>query len=108
MRIVVTGSSGFLGHHVMPVLKNRYGEQNVIGLSSKNYDLLDRYQVRKMFEETQPDVLVHLAAYSGGIGINRTKPADFYFINIMLQALIFEESAYYGKLIKLNSRLDCV
>jgi GDP-L-fucose synthase len=101
MKIVITGSSGFLGHHLMPVLQKRYGFENVLALTSKDYDLLDRTQVRRMFSQTQPDVLVHLAAYSGGIGVNRTKPADFYFVNIVLQALVFEEAAHYGKLKKL-------
>jgi GDP-L-fucose synthase len=85
----------------MPVLQERYGIKNVLGLTSKDYDLLDRSQVKAMFARTQPDVLVHLAAYSGGIGINRTRPADFYFINIVLQALVFEEAARYEKLKKL-------
>jgi len=101
MKILITGASGFLGRHTIPVLHARYGAQNVLALSSKDYDLLDRAQVRQMFAQTQPDVLVHLAAYSGGIGINRTKPADFYFINILMQALVFEEAALYGKLKKL-------
>jgi GDP-L-fucose synthase len=101
MKIVVTGASGFLGHHTIPVIQSRYGSENVLALSSKDYDLLDRKQAALLFAETQPDVLVHLAAYSGGIGINRAKPADFYFINIMMQALVFEEAARYGKLKKL-------
>jgi len=101
MKLVITGASGFLGRHTVPVLQSRYGTENVLALSSKDYDLLDRSQVRHMFAKTQPDVLVHLAAYSGGIGVNRTKPADFYFINLLMQALVFEEAARYGKLKKL-------
>jgi len=101
MKISVTGASGFLGRHTIPVLQSRYGDENVLALSSKDYTLIDRAQVAKMFINTKPDVLVHLAAYSGGIGINRAKPADFYFINIMMQALVFEEAARYGKLKKL-------
>lgn len=54
-----------------------------------------------MFEDTRPDVVVHLAAYSGGIGANRSFPADFYFRNTILTALTFEEAARQktGKLI---------
>jgi GDP-L-fucose synthase len=41
----------------------------------------------------KPDVVVHYAAYSGGIGANRTYPADFYFRNTILTALTFEAAA---------------
>lgn len=92
-RIVVTGASGFLGHHLMPVLHARYGADRVVGLASRDYDLMDPVQVARMFAEQQPDVLVHLAAYSGGIGVNRTHPADFYYRNTILTAYGFEFAA---------------
>ena len=92
-RIVVTGASGFLGRHLLPRMQARYGADNVVGLSSRDYDLMDAGQVRRMFDEQKPDVLVHLAAYSGGIGINRARPADFYFRNTILTALAFQEAA---------------
>jgi len=94
MNVVVSGSTGFLGRHLMPILSAKY--KNVIGLSSKDYDLMDEAQVKKMFEETRPQIFIHLAAYSGGIGANRTKPADFYFINTILTAYGFEYAAKYG------------
>jgi len=93
MRIVVTGSAGFLGRHVMPVLQERYGRTNVVGLHRTDYDLLDPVQVRRMFVEQKPEVLIHLAAYSGGIGANREYPADFYYRNTLLTALVFQAAA---------------
>jgi GDP-L-fucose synthase len=54
---------------------------------------MDPVAVRNMFEAVRPQVVVHLAAYSGGIGANRTYPADFYFRNTVLTALTFEEAA---------------
>lgn len=96
MRIVVTGATGFLGRHVVPVLERRYGTANVVGLGSRDYNLLVPERVDAMFAETRPDLLVHLAGYSGGIGANRERPADFYYINIMLQALVFERAARRG------------
>ena len=92
-RIVVTGSTGFLGRHVMPVLNQKYGAKNVVGLSSKNYDLTDPIQVKKMFEDLKPDVLLHLAAYVGGIGANSKLPADFFYINNLLTSLAFDYAA---------------
>lgn len=92
-RIVVTGATGFLGRHLLSILRQRYGVEHVAGLSSRDYDLLNPVEVRRMFLETKPQVVVHLAAYSGGIGANREFPADFYYRNTMLTALVFHEAA---------------
>lgn len=93
VRIVVTGATGFLGRHLMPILRQRYGAGYVIGLSRRDYDLMEPDQVRRMFAEQKPDVLIHLAAYSAGIGANKEYPADFYYRNTLLTALVFQEAA---------------
>ena len=80
-KIIVTGATGFLGKHTIPILEKRYGKENVMALSSKDYDLTDPIQVKKMFEDCKPDILIHLAAYVGGIGANKSLPADFFNIN---------------------------
>jgi len=95
-RILLTGASGFLGRHTRPVLEARYGADNIITVSSADYDLMDARQVENMFATIKPDVVVHYAAYSGGIGANRTYPADFYFRNTILTALTFEAAARHG------------
>jgi GDP-L-fucose synthase len=92
-RIVVTGASGFLGHHLMPLLIGRYGASRLLGLSGRDYDLTDPIQVQRMFEECKPEVLIHLAAYVGGIGANREFPADFFYRNTLLMALVFQAAA---------------
>ena len=100
-KILLTGSTGFLGRHARPVLEETYGAENVVSVSTADYDLMVPEQVNRMFEDVQPDVVVHLAAYSGGIGANRAFPADFYFRNTILTALTFEEAAKrkVGKLV---------
>lgn len=94
--IVVTGATGFLGRHLMPVLEGRYGRDRVIGLCRRDYDLENPVAVRAMFETVRPEVVVHLAAYSAGIGANRAYPADFYYRNTMLTTLVFHEAAMRG------------
>lgn len=96
MKIVVTGATGFLGRHLLPQLKIQYPQAEIIALSSQNYDLMNPMEVVKMFEDLQPEILIHLAAYSGGIGANRSYPADFYYRNTLLTALVFEQAAKYN------------
>jgi len=96
VRIAVTGANGFLGRHLLPILETRYGRDNVIPLSRANYDLTGLENVLRMLEERRPDVVVHLAAYVGGIGANRTYPADFFFQNIQLTSSMFEAAARFG------------
>lgn len=96
MKVVVTGATGFLGSHLMPILYGKYGKENVRGLCSKDYDLMEAFQVKKMFEDLNPEILVHLAAYSGGIGSNRKYPGDYYYKNTILTAHCFEYAARYG------------
>lgn len=94
-RVVVTGATGFLGRHTMQVLLERYGPDQVVGLGSQDYDLTDARAVRRMFEERNPEVLVHLAGYVGGIGANRTYPADFFHRNLLMMALTFQAAAEF-------------
>ena len=93
MKILLTGASGFLGRHTRPVLEDRYGAANVTAVSSRDYDLMERSQVERLLADSNPDVIVHYAAYSGGIGANRAFPADFYYRNTILTALMFEAAA---------------
>jgi GDP-L-fucose synthase len=94
--VLVTGASGFLGRHVLPVLRERYNGERVIGLSSCDYDLTDAGAVNRLFEENQPALVVHLAGYVGGIGANRRWPAYFFHRNLLLMAHMFHAAAAFG------------
>jgi GDP-L-fucose synthase len=95
-KILVTGATGFLGRHMMPVLRGAYPDREVIGVSSVDGDLTQFEAVRSLLEKTRPDAVIHLAAYSGGIGANRSWPADFYWRNITLVSNMYEAAAQTG------------
>lgn len=95
-KVVVTGASGFLGRHLVPILERRYGTDRVQGVSSRDYDLMNPAEVRRLFDDQRPDAVVHLAAYVGGIGANRDFPASFFYRNTLLTALMFEAAAERG------------
>jgi GDP-L-fucose synthase len=94
-KILVTGATGFLGRQLMPILERKYGKGKVLGVSSQDYDLTDPVQVKRMLAEVKPEALIHLAAYSGGIGANKKFPADFYYRNTLITTLVFQEAAVH-------------
>ena len=94
-KVLLTGATGFLGRHTRPVLEAYYGTSNVTCVSSSDYDLMNPAEVDRALSDHKPEIIVHLAAYSGGIGANRAYPADFYYRNTLLTALMFDAAALH-------------
>ena len=92
-RVLVTGATGFLGRHVTPALEQAFGRDGVLAYGSRDYDLTCPLETARMFEAERPTVVVHLAAYVGGILANRTYPADFFDRNLTMTANVFREAA---------------
>lgn len=95
-RVLLTGSTGFLGRHTRPILETHYGKENVICVGKNDYDLMNFTEVYQMLEKIKPEVIVHYAAYSGGISANKAYPADFYYRNTILTANMFEAASKMG------------
>lgn len=83
-KIVVTGGAGFLGSYVVEKLEQQ-GHEVSIPRSTK-YDLRRRADVYRMYEDFEPEAVIHLAAQCGGIGINQKKPASFLYDNLLMCA----------------------
>lgn len=90
-RVTVTGGAGFLGSFVVEKLQAR-GCREVFVPRSQEYDLRDLAGIRRMLEEGQPHLVIHLAARVGGIGANRAHPAEFFYDNLMMSAPLLHES----------------
>ena len=90
-RVVVTGGAGFFGHFVVERLIAA-GAAEVTVPRSRDYDLVDRSAVQRLFADAKPDLVFHLAARVGGIGANRAKPGLFLFENAMMGLHVIEEA----------------
>lgn len=90
-RVCVTGGAGFLGSFVLNELKAR-GAAQVFVPHIEEYDLVNPADIQRMYDQARPDVVIHLAALAGGIGANRARPADFFYINLMMGVQLMHEA----------------
>ena len=94
-RVMVTGGAGFLGQRVVAKLRE-HGAHDVFVPRSAQYDLVDRDACRRAIHESRANVVIHLAALAGGIGINMEQPGRFFFDNLMMGVQLMEEARLAG------------
>jgi GDP-L-fucose synthase len=89
-RITVTGGKGFLGKHLFIKLQDK-GYRKIAIADLPEYNLVNLGDVKRMYEDTKPDVVIHLAAKVGGIGFNQEHPALLFYDNIMMGVQLIHE-----------------
>ena len=89
-RITVTGGKGFLGGHLIAKLRDK-GYQKIAVAGRPEYDFVNLGDIKRMYEATKPDVVIHLAATVGGIGFNQEHPASLFYDNIMMGVQLIHE-----------------
>jgi len=94
-RVLVTGGAGFLGSFVIDKLKER-GCEEIFVPRSRDYDLVDNYAVKRLYENADPEIVLHLAAVVGGIGANKENPGKFFYDNLMMGVQMLEQGRLYG------------
>lgn len=94
-RVVVTGGAGFLGSFVVEQLRAK-GCRAVVAPRSREYDLVQMDAVRRLYADTNPDMVLHLAARVGGIGANEANPGRFFYDNLMMGTQLIEVGRQRG------------
>lgn len=95
-RVTVTGGKGFLGTHLVRKLKEERGCKNASIADLPDHDLRDITNIKKMFDEQKPDIIIHLAAVVGGIGANKENPGKFFYDNAMMGIQLMHEAYLRG------------
>jgi GDP-L-fucose synthase len=94
-RVVVTGGHGFLGSFVVDKLRAA-GAKEVIVPRSEKHDLRIQTEALRLYTDTRPDVVIHLAAVVGGIGANRENPGRFFYDNAIMGLNVIEAARITG------------
>jgi len=94
-RITITGGKGFLGKHLVRAFHDK-GYRYITVADLPEYNLIRIEDVRRLYEETTPDIVVHLAAKVGGIGFNRENPGALFYENIMMGVQLIHEGYLHG------------
>ena len=88
MTILVAGGSGLVGSAIVRELKRL--NQDVIGISSKDINLLDRDKTFEFIKNLKPTAIIDAAAKVGGIGGNNTFPVEFLTQNLQIQSNLMD------------------
>ena len=89
-KVIVTGGAGFLGSYVVEKLQQKKAEIFIPKI--EDYDLTKTENIKRMFDDFLPQIVIHLAAVVGGIGANSENPGKFFYDNIIMGVELMEET----------------
>jgi len=98
-KVFVAGHHGMVGSSIVRLLK-KLGYTNILTVPRKELDLTNQQEVNNWFEKNKPDYVFLSAAKVGGIGANKSYPAEFLYDNISIQTNVIHAS-YINKVKKL-------
>jgi GDP-L-fucose synthase len=103
-KIYVAGHRGLVGSAIVRRLQAE-GYSDVITRTSRELDLREQQQVRQFFAEEKPEYVFLAAAKVGGILANESRPAEFIYDNLMIEANVIDAAYRSGvtKLLALGS-----
>ena len=88
MTILVAGGTGLVGSAIVREFKRV--NRDVVGISSKDVNLLDRDKTFAYIKKLNPTAIIDAAAKVGGIGGNNAFPVEFLTQNLQIQSNLMD------------------
>ena len=88
MTILVAGGTGLAGSAIVRELER--ANKKVIGISSKDVNLLDRAKTFSYIKDLKPNIIIDAAAKVGGVGSNNAYPVEFLSQNLQIQTNLMD------------------
>ncbi|GAB3691610.1 GDP-L-fucose synthase [Salinarchaeum chitinilyticum] len=93
--VMVTGGAGFLGSHLVEELEKRSEDVEIFIPRSDTYDLREKGDIKRAFEDSGADTVIHLAATVGGIGANKENPGQYFYDNAIMGIELIEQARQF-------------
>jgi len=81
--VLIVGDTGLVGSNLKKHLVNS-GYVNILGINSKNCNLLNKKEVDNYFSIHTPEYIFLVAGKVGGIGINNNESGDMIYENLLI------------------------
>src|SRR5258708_1230521 len=89
--VLLTGARGFYGRRIADAL--RHHGFDVATPGRPEFELLDGASVERRFAALRPALVMHSAAYYGGLGICVAEPAQIFHRNVLMAVNLLNAAA---------------
>jgi len=90
--VLILGGTGFVGTNLTKMMKENTA-YNVHSIGSKYANLMDIQQVKLLYQQLKPNIIINLAGVVGGIGANNKYAGDFIYKNLIINTNAIHEAS---------------
>ncbi len=90
MHVMLTGGGGMLASAIAEAWASRRRDDRLTALSRRDVDLRDAVATRAAIAAADPDLVVHTAAFVGGIGDKTARPLPYLLDNLSIDSSVLD------------------
>jgi GDP-L-fucose synthase len=92
--VLVTGSLGLIGSAIWDI--SRDCNYHFSFLTKADCNLMDAYAIKSLYHSYKPHYVIHAAAKTGGVAVNKAKQGEFFYDNLIINTQMLEYARLYG------------